>query len=102
MHAREWGGSDICVAFATNLLKSYAARVPLKYGNKSFTAAQVATILEKLDLFVFPDVNPDGKAFSQSTDPAGGRRTSGGGRTGTRMPAYRVGRRAWTSTVTAS
>jgi murein tripeptide amidase MpaA len=73
MHAREWGGSDICVAFATNLLKSYAARVPLKYGNKSFTAAQVATILEKLDLFVFPDVNPDGKAFSQSTDPAGGR-----------------------------
>ena len=72
MHAREWGGSDICVAFATNLLKSYAAHAPLKYGNKTFTAAQVTAILEKLDLFVFPDVNPDGKAFSQSTDPAGG------------------------------
>ena len=72
MHAREWGGSDICVAFATNLLKSYASGAPLKYGNKRFTAAQVRAILEQLELFVFADVNPDGKAYSQSADPASG------------------------------
>jgi carboxypeptidase T len=72
MHAREWGGSDICVAFATNLLKSYTSGAPLKYGNKLFTAAQVKAMLEKLELFVFADVNPDGKNYSQSADPASG------------------------------
>jgi carboxypeptidase T len=72
MHAREWGGSDICVAFATNLLKSYVSGAPLKYGNKTFTPPQVKAILEQLELFIFPDVNPDGKAYSQSADPTGG------------------------------
>jgi carboxypeptidase T len=72
MHAREWGGSDICIAFATNLLKSYAAQQPLKYGGKAFTAAQVKAILERLDLFVLANVNPDGKAFSQTNDPGNG------------------------------
>ena len=69
MHAREWGGSDICVAFATNLLKSYASGAPLRYGDKAFSAAQVKAILERLELFIFADVNPDGKAYSQSADP---------------------------------
>jgi len=72
MHAREWGGSDICVAFATNLLKSYVSGAPLKYGNKTFTPPQVKAILEQLELFIFPDVNPDGKAYSQSADPTSG------------------------------
>jgi carboxypeptidase T len=72
MHAREWGGSDICVAFATNLLKSYKTGGSLKYGNKTFTAAQVRSILENLEIFVFADVNPDGKAYSQTIDLAGG------------------------------
>jgi carboxypeptidase T len=72
VHAREWGGSDICLAFATNLLKSYATAAPLRYGSKTFDAAEVAMMLENLEIFVFPDVNPDGKAYSQSVDPAGG------------------------------
>jgi carboxypeptidase T len=72
MHAREWGGSDICVAFATNLLKSYASGAPLSYGNKIFTPAQVKAMLETLELFVLADVNPDGKAYSQSADPTSG------------------------------
>jgi murein tripeptide amidase MpaA len=69
MHAREWGGSDICVAFATNLLRAYRAGRRLRYGNKTFAAADVRAILENLDVFVFADVNPDGKAYSQSVDP---------------------------------
>ena len=72
MHAREWGGSDICVAFATNLLRSYASGAPLRYGHKTFTPAQVQAILGTLELFVLADVNPDGKAYSQSADPANG------------------------------
>ena len=69
VHAREWGGSDICVAFATNLLRSYRAGRQLRYGNKTFAEADVRAILEHLDVFVFADVNPDGKAYSQSVDP---------------------------------
>ena len=68
MHAREWGGSDICVTFLVNLINAYRANSALPYGGKSFTAAQVRTILENLDLFVFPDVNPDGKNYSQTQD----------------------------------
>lgn len=68
MHAREWGGSDICITFIVNLINAYRANSALNYGGKSFTAAQVRTILENLDLFVFPDVNPDGKNCSQTQD----------------------------------
>lgn len=68
MHAREWGGSDICVTFLVNLINAYRANTGLTYGGKSFTAAQIRTILENVDLFVFPDVNPDGKNYSQTYD----------------------------------
>jgi carboxypeptidase T len=69
VHAREWGGSDICVAFATNLARCYTAGAPLRYGGKTFTAADVRAILEHTDVFVVADVNPDGKAYSQTADP---------------------------------
>ncbi|WP_255298396.1 M14 family metallopeptidase [Brevibacillus dissolubilis] len=72
MHAREWGGSDICIHFLTELLRAYHQHTPLTYGGKSFTDMEVKTIMETLDLFVFPDVNPDGKHYSQTNDPQGG------------------------------
>jgi murein tripeptide amidase MpaA len=71
VHAREWGGSDICVALATNLLRSYSTGSPLQYGRKTFPASDVRAILDTLDVFVAPDVNPDGKAYSQTIDPGG-------------------------------
>jgi len=69
MHAREWGGSDICMSFLVNFINAYLANEGLNFGGKSFTAAQICTILENTDLFVFPDVNPDGKNYSQTYDP---------------------------------
>lgn len=72
MHAREWGGSDICVNFLVNLINAYRAGSALTYGGKSYPAAQVSTILENLDVFVFPDVNPDGKHYSQTYNPNSG------------------------------
>jgi murein tripeptide amidase MpaA len=68
MHAREWGGSDICVNFLVNLITAYEGNAPLVFGGKNFSALQIKTILENLDIFVFPDVNPDGKNISQTTD----------------------------------
>jgi carboxypeptidase T len=70
MHAREWGGSDICMNFLVNLINAYLTNNGLIYGGKSFSASQIRTILENIDLFVFPDVNPDGKNYSQNYDPS--------------------------------
>lgn len=72
MHAREWGGSDICITFLVNLINAYRAGKALVYGAKNFSATKVKTILENVDLFVFPDVNPDGKNYSQTHDPSSG------------------------------
>lgn len=68
MHAREWGGSDICVAFMTQMVNAYVSGAGLSFGGKLFSAAQVKSILENLDVFVFPNVNPDGKHHSQFVD----------------------------------
>jgi murein tripeptide amidase MpaA len=68
MHAREWGGSDICVNFMVNLINAYLNNDTLTYGETTFPFQQIKTMLEKIDLFVFPDVNPDGKIYSQTND----------------------------------
>ena len=72
VHAREWGGSEICLTLLNDLITAYRAGGGLSYGGKTFTADQVRTILERLDLYVFPDVNPDGKNHSQTMDPGSG------------------------------
>ena len=66
MHAREWGGADACVAFATRLISAYCTGAPLIYGHKTFTAADVQTIVGHTNIIIFPDVNPDGKNYSQT------------------------------------
>jgi carboxypeptidase T len=68
MHAREWGGADICVAFMLQLVGAYVGGAGMTFGGKTFSASQVKTILENLDVFVFPNVNPDGKHHSQYSD----------------------------------
>jgi carboxypeptidase T len=68
MHAREWGGSDICINFLTNLLDSYANNTTIEYGETTFPPTQIKNALEQIDLFVFPDVNPDGKIYSQTNN----------------------------------
>ena len=68
VHAREWGGSEICVNVATDLCEAYTAGTGLGYGGKYFTSAEVRAIVAGLNLIVFADVNPDGRHFSQTTD----------------------------------
>ena len=67
-HAREWGGAEICVSFATDLLESYTTKAGRTYGGKSFTALQVQAIIEGLNVIVFPCVNPDGRRYDQKYD----------------------------------
>ena len=67
-HAREWGGAEICIYFAADLLEAYTNRTTLIYGGKSFGAATVRAIVEHLNVVVFPCVNPDGRRFDQDHD----------------------------------
>jgi carboxypeptidase T len=68
MHAREWGGSDIAINFLVNLINAYLNNETLEYGETIIPFQKIKTMLEKIDLFVFPDVNPDGKIYSQTND----------------------------------
>jgi hypothetical protein len=66
VHAREWGGPDIVVNFAADLLRAYSQRKGLKYLKKTFSAADIRTIVEERGVIVCPCVNPDGVEFSHT------------------------------------
>ncbi|MBM2812205.1 MAG: cpt 2 [Chloroflexi bacterium] len=65
-HAREWGGPDILVNLATDLLNAWSAHSGLAYGGTSFSSDDILRILERVELIVFPDINPDGRHYSQT------------------------------------
>lgn len=66
VHAREWGSSDILVNLAADLCGAYLSGMGVGYGAKYFSAAEVKAIMEQLNVFIFPCVNPDGRAYSQA------------------------------------
>lgn len=66
-HAREWGSCEICINLAADLLEAYDLGTGLTYGGQSYTAAQVQQIIEQTQVFLFPDVNPDGRHHSQNS-----------------------------------
>jgi len=68
VHAREWGTSDAAVVFAKDLLAAYAQGTGLGYGSKIFAKEDIQAFLNTRDLVVFPQVNPDGRAYSQAND----------------------------------
>jgi murein tripeptide amidase MpaA len=69
VHGREWGSPDILVYFAMRLLRAYRDRADVRLGRKTFTAAQIRSIVEKKDVVLFPQVNPDGRHFSMEHHP---------------------------------
>lgn len=66
-HAREWGSSEICVNLAADLLEAYDLGTGLAYGGKAYSADEVQRLLNELQIFIFPCVNPDGRNHSQTT-----------------------------------
>ncbi len=70
VHASEWGGADICVSFAADLVEAAATGTGLAYGGKSFTSAELKDITTSLDVYVFPCVNPDGRRYSMVNPPS--------------------------------
>jgi murein tripeptide amidase MpaA len=65
-HAREWGGPDILINLAADILEAGSLNTGLSYGGTSYTAVEIQTLLKKIELIVFPDINPDGRNYSQT------------------------------------
>jgi murein tripeptide amidase MpaA len=65
-HAREWGGPDVLVNLAADVLEAYATNAGLAYGAKSFSAADVRGIVRGTTIVVYPDINPDGRLYSMA------------------------------------
>ncbi len=68
VHAREWGSADILINFVEKLTAAYRTHRGITLGGKRFTAAQVRRIVDRLDIFVFAQVNPDGRQESFTGD----------------------------------
>src|SRR5690349_22257824 len=54
VHSREWGSSDILIFLLEQLQQSYRAGSALTLGGKTFAAGAVASIVDNLDLLLFP------------------------------------------------
>jgi murein tripeptide amidase MpaA len=68
VHAREWAPPDALISLAADLLEAHELGTGLVYGGKRFSADEVLQVIETLDLFIFPCVNPDGRHRSQTDD----------------------------------
>jgi murein tripeptide amidase MpaA len=66
IHARELINPDLLITFGLNLCQAYTNGTGLNFGPKSYDSATIKNILDTLDVFIFPLVNPDGRAFVQS------------------------------------
>jgi carboxypeptidase T len=69
VHAREWGSPDIVVGFAERLLAAYRAGRGIAIGRRRYPAAQIARLVETANVYLLPQVNPDGRAHSFTVDP---------------------------------
>ena len=81
MHAREWAPPDVLLTLLDRLLRAYEAGADLvvpaftdtapardiAYPEVAIAAADVKRVVERLDLSVLALINPDGRAFSQSS-----------------------------------
>ncbi len=66
VHARERGGPDQLIYWISDLLSAKKSGKGLTYGKKTYTNAQVNTVLNAGIVF-FPLVNPDGVAYDQQS-----------------------------------
>jgi murein tripeptide amidase MpaA len=66
LHARELVNPDLLISLSFDICDAYTNNTGLTYGGKTYDAATVQLIVNVLDLFIFPLVNPDGRVSVQS------------------------------------
>jgi murein tripeptide amidase MpaA len=67
-HARELMNPDAIIELAIDLLLSYSNQTDIRYGGKTFTADDVEVILDSMDVWLLPCVNPDGRDHVMRVD----------------------------------
>lgn len=67
VHARELINPDLLVALALKLCQAYTDGKPLTFGGKTFAAEIIQVLINSMDLFIMPLVNPDGRVHVQKT-----------------------------------
>jgi Predicted carboxypeptidase len=82
VHAREWAPPTAVTNLISALLEAFVAGSPITRGSAVRSADDVRAIINNVDLFVAPMINPDGYDFSQAHDAGGpvGNRPSRGWR----------------------
>ena len=68
-HALRIGPPDALVNLAADLLEAHARGTGLRYGGQRFAADDIRSLVEGLQLVLFPCVNPDGRHHSQTAEP---------------------------------
>lgn len=66
-HARELINPDCLVGLAFKLCWAYDNDVGLIFGGKEWSSVEVRLLVEGMDIFIVPNVNPDGREFVQKT-----------------------------------
>jgi carboxypeptidase T len=69
VHARELVNPDALITLATRMCQSYNGNSDIVLGGKTYPASTVKLIVDSLDVFILPLVNPDGRTHVQA--PAG-------------------------------
>src|SRR5215218_75420 len=65
VHAREVINPDTLVSLALRLCRAYDDGTGLAFGGKSYDAGTIKLIIDALDVFMVPLVNPDGRRYVQ-------------------------------------
>lgn len=67
-HARELMNPDAIIELAIDLLLSYSNGTDVSYGGKTFTAGEIKLLLDAMDIWLLPCVNPDGRGYVMTVD----------------------------------
>ena len=67
-HARELMNPDAIIELAVDLFVSHANGTDIVYGGKRWAASDIKLILEALDLWLVPCMNPDGRVHSMTVE----------------------------------
>jgi carboxypeptidase T len=68
VHGSEWGSCDILINFIERIEQAYLNNTGLTFDAKTFSAAEIKTIVDTLDIVIFPQANPDGRNYSMNCD----------------------------------
>ena len=67
-HARELMNPDAIIELAIDLFLSHANGTNLVYGGRTWLAADIELILDALDIWMVPCMNPDGRDYVMTVD----------------------------------